>query len=100
MVRWLFPFGCALAFAIPSVAEVTRGETLALQCFGCHGFEGRSPGRIPKLDDSSEEIQEELEEFRTGQHESTIMDRIVRGYTDEEIRLLAEYFGSQHKSEE
>jgi sulfide dehydrogenase cytochrome subunit len=96
MSRRLSLLALLVWFAAPAVAEVTRGEMLAVQCFGCHGYEGRSPARMPKLaGDSAAEIEEELTEFKSGEHKSTIMDRIVRGYSAEEIRLLAEYFGAQ-----
>ena len=44
---------------------------------------------------SAEYLRETLESFRAGEKEATVMDRHVKGYTEEEIRLIAEYFSQQ-----
>lgn len=31
-------------------------------------------------------------QFRTGERAATVMDRIAKGFTDEEIRAIAEWF--------
>jgi sulfide dehydrogenase cytochrome subunit len=36
-----------------------------------------------------------MESFRSGETESTVMGRQAKGYTDEEILLIAEYFAGQ-----
>lgn len=36
-----------------------------------------------------------LREFRTGERQATIMPQIVRGYTDEQLTLIAAYFAAQ-----
>ena len=75
--------------------EITRGEMLSVSCAGCHGTDGRSPGSIPSIaGKSADTIETALKEFRSGQRESTVMGRHAKGYTDEEIKLIATYFGS------
>jgi len=75
-----------------------RGAILANPCAGCHGTDGMSPGSIPTLDDlDAEEIKEELMEFKSDKKKGTIMNRIAKGYTDEEIDLIAKHFGSLRK---
>lgn len=69
-----------------------RAEALAFNCFICHGTEGRSPGAMPGLyGKSSAYLRQRLRELRAGAGESTIMQRIARGYTDAEIDLIADY---------
>lgn len=76
--------------------ELSQGGMLSASCAGCHGTDGRSPGAIPDISGKSAEfIRTALEEFRSGKRPSTVMGRHAKGYTDEEMRLIAEYF-EQH----
>lgn len=76
-------------------AEVSRGQILASTCFACHGTDGKSPGAIPSINGyPAEVIERQLKGFRDGTRAATVMNRHAKGYTDEEIRLLAEYLGT------
>ena len=35
-----------------------------------------------------------MKEFRNGERDSTVMERIAKGYNDRDIRLIAGYFAS------
>ena len=73
-------------------AEVSRGAMLANSCAGCHGTDGRGSKRIPRLNDlEPADIIELMQGFKEGPQGSTIMHRHAPGYTDEEIKLIAEY---------
>lgn len=73
--------------------ELSRAAMLSVSCEGCHGTDGRSPGAIPTIaGKSADYLREALEDFRSGDKEATVMDRHVKGYSEEEIRLIAEYF--------
>jgi sulfide dehydrogenase cytochrome subunit len=87
----------SLLLASPGQAgELSRGEMLSVSCAGCHGTDGHSPGSIPDISDKSAEyIRTSMEEFRSGKRDSTVMGRQAKGYTDEEIQLIAEYFAKQ-----
>jgi cytochrome c553 len=37
-----------------------------------------------------------MQAFRTGQREATVMDRIAKGFTDEETRAIAAWVSRQH----
>jgi sulfide dehydrogenase cytochrome subunit len=72
-----------------------RGEILALSCASCHGTDGKSVGIIPSFYGKSPEyLEAALKDFKSGTRYSTVMIRHAKGYTDEEIRLIAEYFGT------
>lgn len=76
--------------------ELSRAAVLSASCEGCHGTYGRSPGAIPPIaGKSAEYLREVLEGFRSGDRDGTVMGRHVRGYTEEEIRLISEYFSRQ-----
>ena len=76
--------------------ELTRGEMLSASCAGCHGTDGHSPGSIPDISGKSADyIRASLEDYRSGKNDSTVMGRQAKGYSDEEILLIAEYFERQ-----
>jgi sulfide dehydrogenase cytochrome subunit len=76
--------------------ELDRAALLSASCEGCHGTGGRSPGAIPAIaGKSADYLRETLESFRSGEKEATVMGRHATGYSDEEIRQIAEYFAKQ-----
>jgi len=40
-------------------------------------------------------LTQTMSEFKSGARSATVMHQIAKGYTDEQIRLLAEYFSAQ-----
>jgi sulfide dehydrogenase cytochrome subunit len=36
-----------------------------------------------------------MTEFRTGQRKATVMDRIAKGFSPEEIAAIAQWYGAQ-----
>ena len=76
--------------------ELSRGAMLSASCAGCHETDGRSPGAIPDISGKTAEfIHLSLEDFSSGKRKSTVMGRLAKGYSDEEILLIAEYLGRQ-----
>ncbi|NTV02527.1 MAG: c-type cytochrome [Chlorobiaceae bacterium] len=72
-----------------------RGQVLSLSCAGCHGTDGKSAGIIPSFYGKSPEyIESALRDFKAGERASTVMMRHAKGYTDDEIHLIAQYFGT------
>ncbi|NTV06530.1 MAG: sulfide dehydrogenase [Chlorobiaceae bacterium] len=72
-----------------------RGLVLSLSCSSCHGTDGTSVGIIPSISGrSAEYLEAALKAFKSGTRYSTVMSRHAKGYTDEEIRLIADYFGN------
>ena len=86
--------GCAsIAAAGVSSAEPPAG---AAACSGCHPTSPRvtSPVlRLAGLDQAR--IARAMEEFRSGKRAATIMDRIAKGFTDDEIQAIAAWYASQ-----
>jgi sulfide dehydrogenase cytochrome subunit len=76
--------------ALPAAADETAPANLANACAGCHGGDGA----IPMIDElTSEEIAEMLRLFKNDEVVVTVMNRIAKGYTDEEILAIANYLG-------
>lgn len=79
-----------------SAAEPQPGRLLASNCFQCHGTNGNPVGGFDRLaGKSANEIYKELREYRLGQEESGIMTLHARGYTDQQLRAIADFFSKQ-----
>ncbi|MGC4076308.1 MAG: c-type cytochrome [Rubrivivax sp.] len=94
------------ALALPVAAQPRTDEALAARsiaatCANCHGPEGRSRGTIKTLaGQPAERILQSLAEFRSGTQPSTIMAQLLRGYSDEQLRLAAQWFAAQPEHRE
>lgn len=90
----------ALALAGPSAAQAQMAaELLASNCFACHGPQGLSSGDIPKLSDlTAANIAEKFRAFKEEKALNTIMTRIAKGYTDEQIGVISAYIEKLNKS--
>lgn len=92
MRYWMLVSIFLLASAQPVFADDARGFVLASSCFNCHGPGGVSKGSIPDISQlSADEIVTALNGFRDGTKEGTVMDRLSRGYTDDEIASIAQW---------
>jgi sulfide dehydrogenase cytochrome subunit len=83
---------CGLAAAAPR-----SGSMLSYTCAGCHGTDGYSAGDVmPSLAGMDKRyLHKSMLDFRSGARPSTIMGRIARGYSDEEIAAIAAFFSAQ-----
>lgn len=71
-------------------------RNLAATCASCHGTNGHSLGGMASLaGEPKETLMQKLMEFRSGDKPATIMHQIVKGYTDEQLDLIAAYFAVQ-----
>jgi len=77
-------------------AEFDRGSMLANTCVGCHGINGISSGpAIPSIGGMSEAyFTETMNAYRDGSRPSTIMTRLAKGYSDQDIADMAKYFAN------
>lgn len=71
-------------------------EMLSQTCAACHGTMGSSVGVIPTIAGAdSEYFVETMQAFKNGSRKATVMDRVAKGYSDDEITAMAGYFASQ-----
>ena len=94
---WKFLLTSLLFFPLMTNAEtVTKAATLSITCSGCHGYDGKSQGAIPGIAGKpADYLLKTMQEFRDGKRPATVMDRHAKGYSDEELRLIADYFASK-----
>jgi len=87
----------ALAASAGAVAGGASAGMLADTCFGCHGTDGRSNGpAIPTIAGlSNDYFVETMAGYASGEIPSTIMGRIAKGYSEEEIAAMATFFSAK-----
>ena len=98
-----FAAGLAVTLAAFPAAQAQTAEPdlraaayLAANCANCHGTAGRSVNSLPRLAGMPKEtFVASLRDFRDGKKAATIMHQLSKGYTDEQINLMAEYFSRQ-----
>jgi sulfide dehydrogenase cytochrome subunit len=74
-----------------AAAEMTPAVAAAA-CSACHGPGGKSSGSIPSLNELDfAGMDAMLKSFRAGELAATIMTRIAKGFTDDEIDALAKF---------
>lgn len=79
-------------------ADPNLARNLAATCANCHGTNGNavkgagldSLAGLPK-----EKTLQKLAEFKSGDKPASIMHQISKGYTEEQLDLIAAYFAAQ-----
>ena len=88
----------ALATSAPAHAQsdATRARDLAATCANCHGTAGRAQGAVPAIAGQSKaDLVQKMSDFRDGKRQATIMHQLAKGYTPEQIDLVAGWFAQQ-----
>lgn len=69
---------------------------LAASCANCHGTDGKLAGAIPAIANRpATALESQLLDFKHDeQTRATVMPRIAKGYSDEELKALAQYFSN------
>ncbi len=78
------------------VAVAQDARYLAANCANCHGTDGKSTGAMPSLAGMNAALfTASMKAFKDGSRKATIMHQLSKGYSDEQIVLLAQYFSTQ-----
>jgi cytochrome c553 len=100
-IRWIIAtIALGVCATTPAVAADTaiKARSLAATCANCHGTDGRAePGAASLAGRPKNEIVTLLRLFREDAKPSTIMGQIAKGYTPEQIDLIAGYFAAQKR---
>ena len=80
----------------PVFAQDNSGRNLASTCGACHGTAGKSQGAMPGLAGLQKDyLVKQMQDFKSGAWPATVMHKLAKGFTDEQITLRAEYFSKQ-----
>jgi sulfide dehydrogenase cytochrome subunit len=72
----------------------TAARSLVAACFTCHGTDGRSVGGVPPAlaGVDRQYLLQTLKDFKAEKRPATIMHQQAKGYTDQELEIIASYF--------
>ncbi len=91
----LLLFVCAGSAAAQG-ADPNLARNAAASCANCHGTNGVSQGGMPSLAGQSKaDLLRKMQDYKAGRATGTIMPQLAKGYTDEQIELMAGWFAAQ-----
>ncbi len=84
------------ALIVPACAALSEPPPGATACTGCHAASAKVDTPVPRIAGTNAgAIVKAMQEFRSGQRPATVMDRIAKGFTDEEVRAIASWYAAQ-----
>lgn len=93
---------CAAIAALMGAAPLAMAQdallarNLAATCANCHGTQGDARGDMkPIAGMAADKMIAMINDFKSGAMPATIMHQIAKGYTDEQVDLIATHFASQ-----
>ncbi len=87
---------CLLPIAPAAAAGPADAPPGALSCSGCHATSSSVRTTVPSLvgrDPAA--IVAAMQGFRAGTIPGTVMDRIAKGFSDDEVKAIAAWYGAQ-----
>ena len=90
----------AATLLAPMVAQAQdagpSGQAMTQTCYVCHGPDGRSVEAVPSLMRGQKEfVVRQMLEFKADRRPATVMNRIAKGFSDEELRAIAAWLAAQ-----
>ncbi len=86
-------------FVVASVGPVLAASSPppgAVSCSGCHAVHGAASSAIPHIHGrDASEIMDAMIAFHNGTRPATVMNRIAKGFSDDELRLIAAWLAEQ-----
>lgn len=87
--------GSPVAWAQESNASKFQVAVWASSCMACHGPDGKAEGTGLALHGrSAEDLSGKLLAYKSGKLKATMMHQHTKGYSDDELRQIAQYFAS------
>jgi cytochrome subunit of sulfide dehydrogenase len=86
----------AVMLASAGAAWAADAPPGAASCSGCHAASTNVQTAVPQLNGRpAAETVKEMAEFKSGARKGTIMDRIAKGFSEEETRAIAAWYEQQ-----
>ncbi len=84
------------AQAQATAPDMMLARNLAATCANCHGTNGNARGDMkPLAGMAADKLIAMMADYRAGNQPATIMHQIVKGYTEDQIKLIAAHFAAQ-----
>ncbi|MBS0440601.1 MAG: c-type cytochrome [Proteobacteria bacterium] len=87
----------AAPWALAQSPDANLARNLAATCANCHGTNGNVRGKEvkPLAGVSAEKILAQIADYKSGAQPATIMHQISKGYSDDQLKLIAAWFAAQ-----
>lgn len=88
----------AASAGIACAADPNLARNLAATCANCHGTDGHAvagAGMATLAGTDRNKLVQTIRDFRSGTRPGTVMPQIAKGYTDEQIDLIATYYAAR-----
>lgn len=83
-----------------TLVNIDIAQVLAAQCSQCHGMEGNRIEGFKRLNgESAGDMFHKLQEMKR-KDDNDLMVHQIKGYTDQQLWLMADYFASQPEEED
>ena len=80
--------------ALPASAQdANLGRNLAASCVTCHGKNATGTGTLDGMPKS--QLMQAMKDFKSGARPATLMHQLSKGYTEQQVELIGEYFSKQ-----
>lgn len=77
-------------------ADANLGRNLASTCAGCHNITGNAVPGMPSVSGQSKDaLLRKLKDYKAGRQPATVMQQLAKGYSDEQLELIAAYYAAQ-----
>ena len=85
-----------LIMALGADALAADAPPGASSCSGCHPAARSVDTTVPRLNGrEAAQLASAMQDFRSGKRPATVMDRIAKGFTDDEIQAIAAWLAAQ-----
>lgn len=79
-------------------ADALQVRSMAAACAGCHGTQGVAQQGMETLaGQKKEDLLKKMLDFKSGKKPATLMHQLSKGYSDEQLDQLADYFAALKK---
>jgi cytochrome subunit of sulfide dehydrogenase len=80
--------------ALPARAQdANLDRNLAASCVTCHGKNATGTGTLEGM--PKDRLVQTMKDFKSGARPATLMHQLSKGYTEQQVELIAEYFSKQ-----
>jgi sulfide dehydrogenase cytochrome subunit len=83
-----------IGLALPASAQdANLGRNLAATCVTCHGKGSTGTGTLEGV--PKDQLIQTMKDFKSGARPATLMHQLAKGYTEQQVELIGEYFSKQ-----